>query len=72
MSKWIICYPKGDQRKLAVAEICEGMEYEKSDYSLASRQDYCSQEDAIDRAQELATIHKLQFIPPHGHSRFLD
>jgi hypothetical protein len=72
MSKWIICYPGGDQRKLAVTEICPGLEYEIADYSLASRNDYPTEEEAVVRARELARTHGLRFIPPTGYSNFLD
>ncbi len=54
MSKWIICFPRGDQRKLAIAEICNNLEYEKNDYALASRHEYFSKDDAVYQARELA------------------
>ncbi len=69
MSKWIICFPKGNRNKLALAEISEGMEYEISDYALASRHTYPDEETAFATAKELAQENGLKF---HHSEAFLD
>lgn len=69
---FIICYPRGDQTKLSVAEICEGMEYEKSDYRLASRRDFHDRDIAVKYAKELARDNGLTYEGEPGEHNFLD
>ena len=59
-STWIIVYPSGNRRRLATVEICQGMEYEKSDYDVASRREfYGDPKSAFEYAQELAAENGL-------------
>lgn len=60
MSTWIIIYPCGNRNRLSTAEICEGLEYEKSDYDIASRREFGSAEEADEYCRELAAAHGLQ------------
>ena len=69
---FIICYPGGDESKISVAEISRGMEYEKSDYRLASRHDYDTREEAVDNARKLAKMYGLTYIGGPGDNHFLD
>lgn len=61
MSQYIIVYPSGHRNRLAVVEICAGLEYEKSDYAIASRQEFDTEEAAILYAKELAHEHGKKF-----------
>ena len=62
MSQYHIVYPSGDQTKLSVVEICEGLEYELSDYSVASRERFDSEHNANVHAKYLAKEHAKSFI----------
>lgn len=60
-SKWHIVYPCGDRKRLSVVEICAGLEYELSDYAVASRESFDDPESADGYAAELAKKHGLEF-----------
>lgn len=69
-STWVIVYPNGNRNRLAVVEICSGMEYEKTDYAVASRREfYGDPEGANTYAQELASQHNLAL---DGVTQYLD
>lgn len=59
-SKYHIVY-SGNTDRLIVVEICAGLEYELSDYRVASRQSFDSEEEADDYAVDLALKHRLKF-----------
>lgn len=61
-SFYIICYPRGDMSKLAVAEISWACDYEKNDYRLASRNDYDTYKEASKAAKSLASENGLEYI----------
>jgi hypothetical protein len=69
---FIICYPSGDESKLAVAEISYACDYEKKDYRLASRHDYVTREDAVRVARDLAKKHGKEYEAEAGEHNFLD
>lgn len=52
-----------------VAEICFGMEYELTDYSLASRKQFDSEEEAEEYARTLAKKHNKEL---KGVTNYLD
>ncbi len=54
MSQWIIIYPCGDRKRLSIAEICFGLEYEIGDYALASRKQFYTEKEAVDYCKQLA------------------
>jgi hypothetical protein len=56
---WIICYPRGDKSKLAVAEMCDGTSYEEADYRLASHKRFRDEQEANDYCRELARKNGL-------------
>lgn len=60
---FIICYPRGDRSKLAVAEISRNCDYEKNDYRLASRYDYDTYKEAMHAAKYLAIKNGLEYVP---------
>ncbi len=60
-SKWHIVFPCGDKTRLSVVEICNGLEYELSDYSVASRNSFDNPMDAHLYAKDLADKHKLDY-----------
>jgi hypothetical protein len=71
-STYIIVYPRGDRTKLSLAEICFGMEYEKSDYSIASRKEFYEDlPGAVEYIRELARKHDLSLELDSDHD-FLD
>ena len=72
MSKYHIVYPSGDKSKLAVVEICEGLEYELSDYSLASRQSFVAENEAKAYAKFLAKNNDKEFVSSSVEEDFLD
>ena len=69
-SFYIICYFGGDKSKLAVAEISESCRHEKSDYSLASRNEFVDIDKANEYCLELAKKHGLIVI--EDGNEFLD
>ena len=71
-SNFHIVFPCGDRTRLAVAEICFGMEYELSDYAVASRESFPNYDDAAKYAEQLARENQLQFQPDRDHPVFLD
>lgn len=66
MSKYHIVYSRG-RSQLAVVEICEGMEYELSDYSVASSQSFDSRDEANEYANDLAKRNGLAFNMPNSY-----
>ncbi len=72
-STWIIIYPRGNKNRVSTAEICEGLEYEKSDYAIASRREfYDDRQGAWDYARDLAQTHGLTYEPDHDEPAYLD
>lgn len=71
---FVICYPRGDRTKLAVAEISRNCEYEKNDYRLASRNDYDTYKEAMITAKYLAITNGLEYVPNRDEpeDEFLD
>ena len=69
-STWIIVYPGGNRKRLAVVEICSGLEYEKTDYDIASRREFFGDPDgAYEYASSLAEANGLRL---EGESALLD
>lgn len=66
---WFVCYPRGDQSKLAVACVSQGCSWEKDDYSLASSKEFRSEDEAEEHARFLARKHNLKL---KGVSNLLD
>ncbi len=58
---YIIIYPCGNRSKLDLAQICYGMEYEESDYAIASRRKFDNEKDAAEYCKELAIENGLHF-----------
>ena len=54
-----IVYSCGDRTRLAVVEICAGMEYELNDYDVASRRSHDTEDEAYQYAKKLASDHNL-------------
>lgn len=69
---YIICYPRGDMSRLAIAAIQHNMSYEKYDYRLASRHNYNERETAIATAKQLAHQNGLIFEGDGPEDNFLD
>lgn len=59
-SKYHIVY-SGQTDNLVVVEICEGLEYELSDYRVASRNSFDTEKEADDYAVDLALKYRLKF-----------
>ncbi len=69
-STWIIVYPNGNRQRLAIIEICDGLEYEIGDYAVASRQRFPADPDgAFAYAQVLARENGLTL---DDDDRYLD
>lgn len=69
-STWIIVYPNGNRKRLAIIEICDGLEYEINDYAVASRQRFLGDPDgAFEYAQSLARENGLTL---DDDDRYLD
>jgi len=66
---YFICYPGGDQSRLAVDYVDSGCRYQMSDYALASSREFWNQEDADEHARTLAQRHGLKL---HKVSNLLD
>ena len=47
MSRYALVYPRGDRSQIEVVEICDGLEYELSDYYRADNVLYETCEEAI-------------------------
>ncbi|WP_298962288.1 hypothetical protein [uncultured Methylobacterium sp.] len=78
-STWIIVYPRGDRSKLAVVEIVPALDYEKSDYAIASRREFFGEEDGLTAeqraakyARELARNNGLSYEGSNGDHDYLD
>lgn len=63
-SKYYIIYPRGDRSKISVVEIVDALDYELSDYAVASRQSFTDPNEAVPYAKELAKTHGLKY--EHG------
>lgn len=59
---YMICYPRGDKTKLAIAHVVDG---EKRDWALASKRSYDYTDNGLKEAQEymkeLAEKHGLEY-----------
>lgn len=60
MSKWIIVYSQGNRSLITPVEICQGLEYEISDYAVASRKVFYSEEEANDYCRRLAKKNDIK------------
>lgn len=69
---YIIAYHGGDITKLCVAELSESCRHEKSDYKLASRNEFTDRGMAVKYCKELCEKHGLIFIPDDDEDVFLD
>lgn len=72
MSNWYIIYSCGNKKKLSVVEICESLQYELNDYSVASRKSFTDEESAIKYAKSLAVEHGLDYDGPCDGHDYLD
>lgn len=63
-SKYHIIYPRGDRSKLSVVEIVDALDYELSDYAVASRNSFTDPNEAVAYAKELAKNNGLSY--EHG------
>ena len=61
-SKYHIVYAGRKTDELVVVEICAGLEYELSDYNVASRNSFDYEEEAAEYANELAMKNGLKFL----------
>ena len=59
MDKYYIIYPRGDKSKLSIISLSMSLDYEISDYKLASRREFYDMEECIEYAKELAKKHNL-------------
>lgn len=57
---WIIVYPGGDLTRLAVAEMCDALDYEENDYRIASRKRFRVESDAVTYCKQLAKDNDLK------------
>jgi len=58
---YFIIFPGGDRSKLSVAELSNDMLYEKSEYAVASRQEFYENDEAVKYAKELAKENNLLY-----------
>ena len=61
---FIIIFPRGDRKKLSIAEISQSMSYEKEEYLVASKNDFFDVQEACEYAKVLALKNGLEYIPP--------
>lgn len=71
-SKYYIVYPRGDHNKLAVVEIVDALSYELNDYSVASRNDFPTYQEAAIYAKQLARENGKVFEPDTDEPNYLD
>lgn len=69
---WIVIYPDGNRKELCLAEICIALDYEVSDYDLASEQRFWDKKEAIDYGKTLAERHNLDWVERSHNSGILD
>lgn len=70
--KFFIVFPCGNRAKLKVIQLYDYMEYELSDYAVASRHHFLLETDAYAYAERLAQKHSLTLEPKEPSSAFLD
>jgi hypothetical protein len=61
-SLYHIIYPRGDKSQLKVVEILAALDYELSEYSVASRKSFDNYYEAVDYAKSLAKENGLTFV----------
>lgn len=66
MLSWMVVYPRGDRSKLDIAQV---RDYEKSDWDLASRQEFDSESECREYMEELGQRHGLRYS---GGRAYLD
>jgi hypothetical protein len=57
---YYIIYPRGNKKKLMVIELTDGLEYELSDYDVASKNSFYDIQEAIEYGKDLAKKHNLE------------
>ncbi len=60
MSRWYLCFPRGDRGTIATAEVSE---YELDHYTFASVKSFATCREANAYGRELAQKHGLNFEP---------
>ena len=59
---YFIVFPGGNRDKISVVEIPPALNYEISDYAVASRKEFNEIEEAVEYAKELATSNNKEYI----------
>jgi hypothetical protein len=58
MADWRVIYPKGNRKKLAIAQVYD---YEVSDWDIASSQTFDHEWEAQEHMETLAKKHNLRY-----------
>jgi hypothetical protein len=67
-----LIYPRGDKKILRVLELSSALDYELSDYSVASSESFMDEDVANDYGQKLAARHGLAFEYKDGRAPYLE
>lgn len=62
-STYHIVFPRGDQTRISIVEICVGMEYELDEYAVASRHSFDDPISAHSHAKTLSMLHGVKYKP---------